>query len=219
MLHKTMTGTKAEGDSGEVRAVFSTFNVIDHDGDVTLPDAFEDGAPVRISAYNHASWGSALPVGRGVIKVESDRAVLEGRFFMNTQHGRDTFETVKEMDDLGEWSYGYDVLASHPGEFEGQQVQFLEKLKVHEVSPVLLGAGIGTETLSVKSLDDMSDEECAEQAKEACLVLLKRGIELPHEIVEAVRQKDAEAKEAKSRLDSLRFIAAVNGITIPGGQN
>lgn len=33
---------------GSVVAVFSRFNVVDADGDVTLPTAFEDGGP---SAY------------------------------------------------------------------------------------------------------------------------------------------------------------------------
>jgi hypothetical protein len=78
---------------------------------------------------------------------------MEGVFFVDTQHGLDTFKTVKAMSqepNLQEWSYGYDVIDSDRGDFEGQQVRFLKKLKVHEVSPVLLGAGVNTRTLSVK---------------------------------------------------------------------
>lgn len=137
---------------GKVSAVFSTFNVIDSDNDVTLPGAFVDGEKVRISAYNHASWGSGfLPVGRGTIHAGDKEAVLEGEFFMETSHGRDHFATVKQMGDLQEWSYGYDVLESEPGEHEGKSVTFLKALKVHEVSPVILGAGVGTRTLAAKS--------------------------------------------------------------------
>jgi HK97 family phage prohead protease len=136
-------------EEGAVIAVFSTFNVIDKDGDVTLPGAFEDGAPVRISAWGH-SWAD-LPVGRGAIKAEPERALLEGQFFMDTAHGLDTYRTIKGLADLQEWSYGYDVLESDEGAFNGQQVRFLKKLRVHEVSPVMLGAGVDTGTVDVKA--------------------------------------------------------------------
>jgi HK97 family phage prohead protease len=136
-------------EEGAVTAVFSTFNVIDKDGDVTLPGAFEDGAAVKISAWGH-QWYN-LPVGRGAIKAEPERALLVGRFFMDTSQGLDTYRTVKGLAELQEWSYGYDVLKSSEGPFNGQQVRFLEGLHVHEISPVMLGAGIETVTLDVKA--------------------------------------------------------------------
>lgn len=151
MNTKTLHVNVKDADQGLVEAVFSTFNVIDHDGDVTLPGAFTDGEEVRISAYGHASWGSALPVGKGRIRADSDRAVLEGEFFLNTATGRDTFEVVKGLGGLQEWSYGFDVVEAESGQHDGKDVQFLKKLKVYEVSPVLLGAGIDTRTLAVKS--------------------------------------------------------------------
>ena len=139
-------------DKGEVSAVFATLNVIDKDNDVTLKGAFETGARAAISAYGHKSWEGALPVGTATIREVGDEAVMEGRFFMDTTPGRDTFATVKGLAEsgLGEWSYGYDE-QSHIGEFEGKRVRFLDKLKVYEVSPVLLGAGEGTRTLAAKS--------------------------------------------------------------------
>lgn len=136
---------------GEVTAIFSTFGVVDKDGDVTLPDAFTDGEQVSISAYNHTSWGGVLPVGKGTIRTTKDGAVLEGQFFMDTQLGRETFQVVKNMGGQQEWSYGFDVVKHSFGEFEGKQVRFLERLKVTEVSPVLLGAGENTRTVAVKS--------------------------------------------------------------------
>jgi HK97 family phage prohead protease len=151
MIRKSLSQVKVEGDQGEIEAVFATLNVVDHDGDVILPGAFEEGQKVRISAYNHASWGDALPVGKGTIHEVGNQAVFRGRFFMANQIARETFETVKELEDLAEYSFGFDVLDSERGSFEGERVQFLRKLKVHEVSPVLLGAGIGTGTLAVKS--------------------------------------------------------------------
>lgn len=138
-------------DRGEVTAVFSTFDVVDNDGDVTRPGAFEDGAEVPISAYGHASWQGALPVGKARIRQTDTQAILEGQFFMNTAAGRDTFTVVKELGDLGQWSYGFDVIKQSFGEWDGRKVRFLEQVRVHEVSPVLVGAGVGVRTLSAKA--------------------------------------------------------------------
>ena len=152
--HKSFARVEIKDEErGEVVAVFSTLGVIDSDGDVTNKGAFEDGAKVRISAYGHTSWEGRLPVGKGSIRELKNEALLEGRFFLDTVEGRDTFHVVKQLgeDGLQEWSYGYDPLEYTFGEFEGQQVRFLNKLKVHEVSPVLLGAGINTRLLTAKS--------------------------------------------------------------------
>lgn len=168
--HKTLQGVEIKDTAkGTVEAVFSTFDVKDADGDVTLKGAFTDGAPVKISAYGHASWGPSRgasfvpmpPVGKGVIRTTAKEAILVGSFFLKTQAGADTFELVKEMDDLQEWSYGYDVVDSDRGEFEGEKVRFLNKLTVHEVSPVLLGAGVGTRTLAAKGKQLDSDLRAA----------------------------------------------------------
>lgn len=156
---KSLSNIKIDGDEGHIEAVFSTFNVVDLDKDVTLPGAFENGAPVRISAYNHSSnRGAMLPVGKGHIEADDHQARVKGQFFMDTNHGRDTFLTLKALGELGEWSYGYDIIDSEKGRFEEQDVQFLKKLKVNEVSPVLLGAGIGTRTLIAKGLLDLDVE-------------------------------------------------------------
>lgn len=147
---KALSGLKiTDAAEGKITAVFATLNVKDSDGDVTLPGAFTK-EEVRISAYNHQSWKGALPVGKGKISEDGDEVVLEGEFFLDTTAGKDTFEVVKQMGDLQEWSYGYDVLDSERGSKDGERVNFLKSMKVHEVSPVILGAGVDTRTLAVK---------------------------------------------------------------------
>lgn len=144
-----------DADQGLVTAVFSTFNVVDADGDVTLPGAFDDGAEWMISAYGHKSWEGVLPVGKGIVRATDTEAVLEGQFFMDTDEGRNHFYTVKGMGPQQEWSYGFDTL--HPpesGVFNGRKANFLKKLFVHEVSPVFQGSGINTRTLALKSAED-----------------------------------------------------------------
>lgn len=159
-------------DKGEVTAVFATLGVIDSDGDVTVKGAFENGARVRISAYGHTSWNGVLPVGKGTIREVKNEAILDGRFFLDTEAGLDTFKVVKELgaDGLQEWSYGYDPVEYSFGEFEEQQVRFLNKLKVHEVSPVLLGAGVGTRLLTAKSGLKFSEHVAAVEADVDALI-------------------------------------------------
>lgn len=143
-----------DADKGEVVCVFSTLNVLDSDDDVSLPGSFESGAKVAISSYGHgSSYGRALPVGKGSIRETKTEALMEGAFFMDTQAGKETFTVVKSLaeDDLGEWSYAYDATEYSYGEHDGQQARFLKQQKVHEVSPVLVGAGINTRTLAAKS--------------------------------------------------------------------
>jgi len=159
MKTKTFTAAMeiaADGKPGEFRAVFATFNVVDHDGDVTLPGAFKDGAPVRISYWGHR-WQD-LPVGRGVIHSDDKRAWVDGQFFLDTQAGKETYTTVKNLGELQQWSYGYDVTGSHEGKFDGQDVRYLEALEVAEVSPVMLGSGIDTRTESIKGLKPYPNE-------------------------------------------------------------
>lgn len=174
---KSLTGVAIkDADRGLVEAAFAEFNVEDSDGDVTLPGAFTDGAPVRISAYGHKTWEGLLPVGRGVIRVKGNDAVMEGKFFLNTTAGRDTFEVVKEMGDLQQWSYGYDAMDTYRGEFKGRTVRFLPKQVVHEVSPVLLGAGKSTRTLAVKSGLTFVDE--ADSVLAAVTALVDRAADV-----------------------------------------
>lgn len=156
MNTKSLTGmTVKDADQGLVTAVFATLGVKDSDGDVTNPGAFEDGAEVVISAYGHTSWDGLLPVGKGIIREAGDTAVLDGQFFMDTTAGKETFAVVKALGAQGEWSYGYLPVKYSFGDHDGERVRFLEALKVFEVSPVLLGAGVGTRTLSAKSADQV----------------------------------------------------------------
>lgn len=160
-----------DADKGTFIAIFSTLNTKDHDGDVTMPSAFESGAKMPVSSYGHSSWSGRLPVGKASIVVTAKEAQAHGQFFLDTQDGADTFRVVKSLaeDGMGEWSYGYDPVKVSYGQWpvEGDepkdQVRFLEGLKVHEVSPVLLGAGIDTMTVSAKAktlnLDEVTDDE------------------------------------------------------------
>ncbi len=142
-------------DTGEFECAFAQLNVIDLDGDVTVPGAFTSGEKVRVSYWAHG-WDQ-LPVGRGTIEERDGWAICKGRFFLDTASGVEHYKTVKNLADLQEWSYGFDILDAELGVFNGEEVRFLKRLKVHEVAPVMLGAGIGTHTTAIKgiSVDDL----------------------------------------------------------------
>ena len=128
--------------------VFSTFNRIDLDNDVTLPEAMTDGQET-LMVWAH-DWTN--PIGKGVIRIEQGRARFDGQFWHDTMAGEGAYKRVKNAGSLQEYSYGYRVLDSEPGSFQGKRVRFLKKLEVFEVSPVLKGAaGTGNSySLSVK---------------------------------------------------------------------
>jgi hypothetical protein len=147
---------KADGEEGTFRSVFAQFNVIDHDGDVTLPGAFRDGQEAVIEGWNH-DYG--LPPGKGVIHTNEREAWVEGLFFLDTTPGKDHYLTLKNLDGLEEWSYTFDIEEAESGEFNGESVYFLKQLDVWGVAPVTRGAGIGTRTVSLKSAAGLSEED------------------------------------------------------------
>ncbi len=138
---------KAEGPEGTVTAVFSTFGVVDKDMDIVEPSAFTPGQQVPMT-WSH-NW--AMPVGRGVILLEQDRALFSGHFFMDTQAGQEAYKTVKAMSDLQNWSWGFNVLDAAYETRDGVPVRVIKKAQVWEVSPVLVGAGEDTATLAIKT--------------------------------------------------------------------
>lgn len=168
---------KEGGPEGSFTAVFATMNVIDHDEDVTRPGAFAKGAEVIVGAWGHKS--RELPVGKGVITVVDREAAVEGQFFLDTGPGKDTYQTVKNLGGLGEWSYIYEATRYSFGEFEGKRVRFLDEIKVYSVDPVLAGAGIDTGTTSIKGLQPFAEEaEAVLAAVEAFEVRAKSLAEL-----------------------------------------
>ncbi len=159
MERKTVSLELKADDEGSFRAVFSSFDVIDKDGDVTRKGAFTSGQAVRIAQWGH-NWG-ALPVGRGALASDDSKAWVDGKFFLDVTAGADTYRTVKNLGELQEWSYGFNVKKWSRGEFDGQEVRFLEEVEVFEVSPVMIGAGVGTHTEFVKGHQSLEEEDAA----------------------------------------------------------
>lgn len=137
---------KAGSDEGVLSAVFSTFGVVDQDGDVLTASAFTDGQPVPM-VWAH-DWSK--PIGKGVVKVESDRAIFNGRLWLDTFDGEQAYKRIKAAGDLQEYSWGFQIKNAEPGVLNEQPVRYITSAEVFEVSPVLVGANRETYTLSIK---------------------------------------------------------------------
>lgn len=142
------------GNEGKIKAIFSRFNVIDKDNDVTLPGAFEKGQKVPIAGVGH-NWDTPV-IGYGVINSDSEKAWIDGFFNLKMMSGKEHYESIKFSHENGvkqDYSYAFDVkkksqelLPQWPG-----AKRVLAQLDPKEISPVLLGAGIDTGTWDVKT--------------------------------------------------------------------
>ena len=152
-------------EKGEVAAVFSVFDKIDSDGDIvkagSIKSGFKSGDVPMVWAHK---WD--MPIGKGQINQDDDKATFKGQFFMDTESGREAYNLVKAMGDLQQWSFGFKVDDSEYGKLkkdgeEEQDVRYLKGLTVYEVSPVLVGANQETYTMAIKSntelLEDIAD--------------------------------------------------------------
>ena len=156
---------KEDGDTRYIEAVFSLFDTIDSDNDVTKANSLRSGytgnkVPL---VWNH-DWSKVI--GRGIIETDNQKAVFKG-YFLNTEAGKEAYETVKAMQDMQQFSYGFQVLQSSKGthiDSKGEEVpvRVLEDVKVWEVSPVLVGAQQNSFVQALKSglqpYDDVDTE-------------------------------------------------------------
>ena len=135
-----------EEDTGRLEAVFSTFGVVDRDGDIVEPGAIPDGQDVAM-VWSH-DW--TRMIGKGVTRTDAERAVFDGGLFMDTDAGLDAYKTIKSMGDLMEYSWGFRILDADFVERDEEYIRVIKRVELFEVSPVLIGAGRGTQTLSLK---------------------------------------------------------------------
>lgn len=191
-------------EKGEVAAVFSVFDKVDSDGDIvkagSIKSGFKSGDVPMVWAHK---WD--MPIGKGQIEQDDDKATFKGQFFMDTESGREAYNLVKAMGELQQWSFGFKVDDSEYGKFkkdgsdEEEDVRFLKGLTVYEVSPVLVGANQETYTMAIKSNTQLLEELSEEKA-----VMTTESMnqpepeEKPEEVEEApVEEAPAEDPEAE----------------------
>lgn len=179
---------------GEGSAVIAELNVVDHDGDVTLPGAFGTQHVNMLPAHDRG----APRLGKAVLTEADDMAIADFKFNLSADAvtAKEWYASLKfdmeNGDPLQEWSYGFEILDSEFGQFQGKDVRFLKSLKVFEISPVLRGAGIGTGTLAIKEKQTFKDEmDNALSSLDDIKAFAKRSASLA----------DVKAKDGKSLSD------------------
>ena len=153
---------KLDDDGGTFEAVFATLDAIDKDGDSYDPGVIGK-QNVAISQWNHGSWGEgakALPIGVGKIFERQNKAIVQGEFDMEDADAVKTYKKLKYLNSKGhnvEFSFALPDTDYRFEDREGREVRVFTRISVPEVSPVLLGAGVDTELLSIKGSNDMSN--------------------------------------------------------------
>ena len=183
-------------EKGEVAAVFSIFDKVDSDGDIvkagSIKSGFKSGDVPMVWAHK---WD--MPIGKGQIEQDDNKATFKGQFFMDTESGKEAYNLVKAMGELQQWSFGFKVDDSEYGKFkkdgsdEEEDVRFLKGLTVYEVSPVLVGANQETYTMAIKS-----NTELLEDIADAKAVMTTGSMNEPDPAEEAEEVEEAPAEEA-----------------------
>jgi hypothetical protein len=167
MEYKSFTPQVKAAGEGKATVVIATLLTKDRDGDVLLPGAFGEQVVPVVPAHD---WKSPA-IGKARIRESRQEAIAEIDFYLTTEAGKNWYHAIKEDFDrpppTQQYSWGFSVGPQnfHHGEHEGQRVRFLKAtedgkpLQIHEVSPVLVAAGVQTRSVSVKAFDDLPEPE------------------------------------------------------------
>ena len=191
------TWIKALDDAGTGTAQIATLNIEDLDGDVTLPGAFGKQDAKMVPAHD---W-SHVPLGKASIREKGDEVLADFKLNLSIEAARDWHESLKfDMANgppIQEWSYGFAIEEASFGDFEGHEVRFLKKLKVREISPVLVGAGVGTRTVAVKSAEGPESLKLADHIAQA--------MQAVEAVVERCKKIQIVRKEGGQDLSQARY--------------
>jgi hypothetical protein len=212
-------------EAGLIELTFATLGVVDRDGDIIEASAIPRGATVPIMQWGHNH--GALPIGEATLDVDGDRAVARGRLYLATTAGREHYEVLRERGEAQEWSFGFLVTDAEDTTVDGRSVRVIRSAEILEVSPVLLGAGIGTRTDAIKSAGALADHVAAVQAAVGDVVhrlgslaelRAKEGRTLSRANRELLQNLLATLAEAARQLDDLLAATAPSEETSGGGK-
>ena len=141
-------------DEGSGLARIATLSAVDSDGDTYASGAFGEQDVKVMPAHDYR----AVPIGKGRVFERGDEALAAFRLNMATDGGRQWHAALKfDLDaeqsggrPLQEWSYGFEIMDAAEETRDEERVRVLKRLKVFEISPVVIGAGVDTATLAVK---------------------------------------------------------------------
>ncbi len=187
-------------EKGQGLARIAILSAVDHDGDTYAPGAFswKEGGH-QWAHILPAHDRRAIPLGKARVYENGDAALAELHLNLDTEAGKNWHSAL--MFDLAkgtaiqEYSYGFGVVDAAFEQRGADRIRVLKRLDIHEVSPVVRGAGVGTGTLALKSRGSFADQLNAVIAEIDDIIDRAGG-------VKALR--DAEGRGmSKARLDQL----------------
>lgn len=210
-LVKSGIAFKELDDAGSGLARIATLSDVDSDGDTYAPGAFGEQRVKVLAAHD---W-TTVPIGKARVYEDGDEALAEFQLNLDSATAREWHAALKfDMADgrpLQEWSYGFRVLDAAFEERSGERVRILKRLKVHEISPVVIGAGVGTATLRLKHGRPFREHAAA--VIEAVADLAERAREVADLRAKSGRTISAERRE---QLDEVRN--ALAGLAAAGAE-
>ena len=160
---------------GIVEAYVNTMGVVDHDGDVIDPNAFNSSLvkPIHVpvlAGHDHGSIiGKVLEAHPHHIAGDEYKLFARMQLNLETQAGREAFSNIAN-NFIREWSVGFNIPSADAVVYDrgGQKaVRRINALDWVEVSSVIRGASPATGTIAAKSAD-MDTEEKPYPNEHAC---------------------------------------------------
>lgn len=210
METKSFSGSVKVDAEGKGQAVFATLGVVDKDGDFTEKGAFGTQTAKLSPAHD---W-SAPGMGLAKIRESGNDVVADFQFNMEMSSAKEWAASLKfnqEHDIPQEWSYGFDVKESAEETRGGERVRVLQDMKVYEVSPVMVGAGVNTRTTQMKASRKLEDHF-------ADVVAQNRDFANRLEDLKSKRAEDGRSLSQANRERVTQLIDELAGITKQAGE-
>ena len=208
---KTFRGEIKQLDGeGGFEAVIATLNVVDNDGDIILPGAFQGATISVLPAHDSRS----VPLGKAKMEDRDDKAIAVGQYNLDIPAAKDWHNALKfdlkNPPAVQEWSFAFRIIESSMETRDGEDIRILEKLDIMEVSPVLKGAGVGTGTIAAKQrfADQLETtlkavEETLERAKSIANLRVKN--DKPRTLS---NEHNNRIKEIRRKIEEIQTISA-----------
>ena len=208
MINKTITSEVKTVDAkqGLVEAFTNSMGIVDKDGDIIDPVAFNasiaKNLPIPVLAGHDQSQIVGKVLSARPVHIEEDEYRLYTLMQMNleTQSGAEAFSNVKGGF-TREWSVGFNV-PDDGWEMNGKgkdQTRTIKELDWVEVSTVIRGASPATQTISAKSEEEPKT-----------LLEVYTG-EKPEPVAsDTVEETASDAQRVKAELDLLNLEIKIN---------
>lgn len=172
MLTKTMPAvikaaepTDEAGQAGQFEAIVSVFGNVDFIGDRVMPGAFDDtlkaweakGDPIPV-LWSHMHADPDYHIGWVEDAKETDAGLwVRAQLDLDAPKANQVWRLLKGRR-VTQFSFAYDIDEAGTVTEDGEEINELRKLTVHEVGPTLLGMNPATQLLDTKTLAALAHE-------------------------------------------------------------